>query len=182
MIAVAGLTLLFPLIAFTALRVRLSSPGSVLYSQERVGINGRKFRMLKFRSMYRDAEATGPQLSTDNDSRITPWGRTMRKWKLDELPQLWNVLKGDMSIVGPRPEREFFIRQLERRWPAHAALLRVKPGVTSMGVVRFGYAGSVDEMAQRMKYDLLYVQKRSLLLDAKIIFCTLQVIFRASNR
>src|SRR5690349_143742 len=117
-ISASGLLLLSPLILYVALRVRLSSAGSILYVQERVGHKGRKFMMLKFRSMYINAESSGPQLSVDNDTRITQWGRTMRKWKLDELPQLWNVLKGDMSIVGPRPEREFFIMQIEQRqWP-----------------------------------------------------------------
>lgn len=180
-ISAAGLVILLPLLIYVALRVRFSSNGPVFYSQERVGHNGRKFMMLKFRSMYVHAENGGPQLSVNNDTRITPWGRFMRKWKLDELPQLWNVLKGDMSIVGPRPEREFYIRQIEQRQP-YSLLLQVRPGVTSMGMVKFGYAGTVDEMTARMKYDYEYLRNRSLALDIKIMIRTLGIILTAKGR
>lgn len=181
-ISAAGLVFLSPLFTYVALRVKLSSKGPILYAQERVGHRGRKFMMVKFRSMYVDAENSGPQLSASNDTRITQWGRAMRKWKLDELPQLWNVLKGDMSIVGPRPEREFYIRQIEERQPSYAYLLQVKPGVTSMGMIKFGYAGNVDEMTARMKYDYEYLKKRSLGLDLKIMIRTLGIILTAKGR
>lgn len=132
--------------------------------------------------MYVDAETNGPRLSGDNDERITPWGRTMRRWKLDELPQLWNVLVGEMSLVGPRPEREFYIRQLEMEQQPFDRLLEVKPGITSLGMVNYGYANSVSKMRERMKYDQLYVERRSLWLDVMIILRTLKIIFTANKK
>lgn len=181
-ISFMGLLLLSPLLLYTALRVKLSSPGPVFYLQERVGLDGKKFNIHKFRSMYKDAEREGPRLSADNDERVTAWGRVMRRWKLDELPQLWNVLVGEMSIVGPRPEREFYIRQLSLQQQDFTPLLQVRPGLTSLGMVRFGYAGSVPEMIRRMKYDLLYLENISLRLDLAIIAQTLQIIFRGKGR
>lgn len=181
-ISATGLLLLSPLFVYVAIRVKFSSKGPILYAQERVGHKGRKFLMFKFRSMYVNAENGIPQLSANNDARVTPWGRTMRKWKLDELPQLWNVLKGDMSIVGPRPEREFYIKQIEQRQKSYENLLQVKPGVTSMGMVKFGYAGNVDEMTTRMNYDYEYLRKRSLGLDLKIMMSTLKIILMARGR
>jgi lipopolysaccharide/colanic/teichoic acid biosynthesis glycosyltransferase len=180
--SVAGLIILSPLIIYVAIRVKFSSEGPVLYSQERVGYKGKKFRIWKFRSMYVDAETNGPRLSVNNDHRITPWGRVIRKWKLDELPQLWNVLVGEMSIVGPRPEREYFIRQLEMKHQSFENLLQVKPGITSLGMINFGYAGSVSEMMERMKYDLIYIEKKSLSLDMKIMMQTVRVVFMAKGR
>jgi lipopolysaccharide/colanic/teichoic acid biosynthesis glycosyltransferase len=174
--------ILSPLIIYVAIRVYFSSEGPILYSQERVGYKGKKFRIWKFRSMYIDAETNGPRLSVNNDQRITPWGRTMRKWKLDELPQLWNVLIGEMSLVGPRPEREFYIRQLEMKDQSFQYLLQVRPGITSLGMIKFGYAASVTEMIERMKYDLIYLEKISLALDMKIMVRTLQLIFMAKGR
>lgn len=181
-VSFVGLILLSPLIAFVALRVRFSSPGPIFYSQERVGYRGKKFRILKFRSMYVDAETNGPRLSGNNDRRITRWGRVMRKWKLDELPQLWNVLVGEMSLVGPRPEREYYIHQLEKEKQSFQHLLEVKPGLTSLGMVKFGYAASVKEMTERMKYDLVYLEKKSLSLDMKIMVETLRLVLRAGSR
>lgn len=178
----AGIAILFPLIVIVAIRVYFSSKGPILYSQERVGLNRKKFRIMKFRSMYTDAESNGPRLSDDNDSRITPWGRTMRKWKLDELPQLLNVLSGEMSIVGPRPEREYFIAQLENQHEPFKHLLQVKPGITSLGVIKFGYASSIEEMSERMKYDLAYVEKKSLTLDMKIMVDTVRIVLMANGR
>jgi lipopolysaccharide/colanic/teichoic acid biosynthesis glycosyltransferase len=177
-----GLIVLSPLIAYVALRVRFSSPGPILYSQERVGYRGKKFRIMKFRSMYVNAETNGPRLSGNNDRRITRWGRVMRKWKLDELPQLWNVLVGEMSLVGPRPEREYFIHQLEKEAQSFQHLLEVKPGITSLGMVKFGYAANVKEMSERMKYDLVYLQKKSLSFDMKIMMDTLRLVLKAGNR
>lgn len=181
-IPVTGFIILSPLIIYIAIRVYFSSKGPILYSQERVGYKGKKFRIKKFRSMYVDAETNGPRLSMNNDERITPWGRTMRKWKLDELPQLWNVLVGEMSIVGPRPEREYFIRQLEMKQQSFKHLLQVKPGLTSLGVIKFGYAGSISEIMERMKYDLIYLEKKSLALDMKIMMRTLRIILMAKGR
>jgi lipopolysaccharide/colanic/teichoic acid biosynthesis glycosyltransferase len=182
MISILGLLFLSPLIIYVVIRVHFSSAGPVVYSQERVGRKGKKFRIRKFRSMYVDAESAGPSLSGRNDKRITPWGRTMRKWKLDELPQLWNVIVGEMSLVGPRPEREFYIRQLEEQQLPFHLLLEVKPGITSLGMVKFGYAGSVSEMAERMKYDLLYLQNLSLALDVRIMIDTLRIVLTAKGR
>jgi polysaccharide biosynthesis protein PslA len=181
-ISVTAMIALLPLIIYVAVRVKFSSRGPILYLQERVGYKGKIFTMRKFRSMYMDAETNGPRLSMNNDHRITPWGRVMRRWKLDELPQLWNVLVGEMSIVGPRPEREYYIRQLKMKEQPVERLLEVKPGITSLGMVNFGYADNVAEMVERMKYDQLYLEKRSLTLDVMIMVRTLKIILMPKNR
>ena len=152
------------------------------FSQERIGYKGKPFVIYKFRSMHQDAEKNGPMLSSEDDERITKWGRVMRKWRLDELPQLWNIIKGEMSLVGPRPERKFYVDQIVEQHSEYKYLFKVKPGLTSWGMVKFGYASSVDEMLQRMSFDLMYVENISLLLDLRIMILTLATILKGKGK
>jgi len=181
-VSVFGSFILLPLFIYSIIRLKLSSPGPVFYVQERIGYKGKPFIMYKLRSMLPDAETNGPQLSSENDERITSWGRVMRKWRLDELPQLWNIIKGEMSLVGPRPERKYYIDQLVAIHPEYKYLYKVKPGLTSWGMVKYGYASSIDEMIQRMPYDLLYVENVSLGLDFKIMLLTIQIILAGKGK
>lgn len=177
-VMVAGAPVFFMLYCVT----RLTSRGPAFFRQERVGRNEKPFYIYKFRSMYIDAEKNGPQLSSDHDPRITKWGRIIRKTRLDELPQFWNVLKGEMSVVGPRPERQHYIEQIVAKTPNYKKLLRVKPGLTSIGQVHYGYAENVDQMRDRVRYDLLYLQNISLNSDLNIIFKTVKVMVQGKGK
>ncbi|MBC7422626.1 MAG: exopolysaccharide biosynthesis polyprenyl glycosylphosphotransferase [Ferruginibacter sp.] len=181
-IAAISLFLLLPLLLYTALRTRLSSKGTVFFRQQRLGFKGKPFNIIKFRSMVQNAEQNGPMLSSSHDPRITLWGKTMRKWRLDELPQLWNIIKGDMSLVGPRPERKFYCDQIVEQRPEYKYLLKVKPGLTSWGMVKFGYASSVSEMIQRMPYDIMYIENISVLLDIRILLQTIRIILSGNGK
>jgi lipopolysaccharide/colanic/teichoic acid biosynthesis glycosyltransferase len=165
-----------------ALAVKFSSPGPIFFLQNRVGLNGRIFKIIKFRTMYIDAESKGPQLSSTDDPRITKIGKYMRKLRFDEFPQFLNVLMGDMSLVGPRPERQFYIDQIVKIEPQFLHLTKVRPGITSWGQVKYGYAENVEQMLQRMKYDLLYMRNRTLALDFKIMLYTLIIIVKAKGK
>jgi exopolysaccharide biosynthesis polyprenyl glycosylphosphotransferase len=180
--AAAFLLLASPIYIFTAVMVKLSSPGPIFYRQERIGKNEVPFAIIKFRSMYVNAEPQGPSLSSDHDPRITSWGRFMRKVRLDELPQFWNVLKGDMSIVGPRPERRFFIEQITQIAPHYRHLHRVRPGLTSLGQVKYGYAETVPQMVERLKYDILYIENMSLAMDCRVLLYTLKIILEGRGK
>lgn len=178
-----GLILLSPLMALIALQVKLSSRGPVIYSQERIGQHGLSFSIYKFRTMIESAEADGvPHLTDDDDPRITRIGKWLRKYRLDELPQLWNILRGDMSIVGPRPERPFFIEQIMAEAPYYCLLYKVRPGLTSWGPIRVGYTDTMEKMIERLNADIVYIENMSILLDLKIMFYTIGVIIHGKGK
>ncbi len=180
--SICALTLGSPLYVALAVLVKMSSKGPIFFLQERIGIHGKPFFIIKFRTMFTDAEKMGPALSKNNDPRITKTGRILRKTRLDELPQFWNVLKGDMSVVGPRPERQFYIKQIVEKAPQYYYLQKVKPGVTSWGQVKYGYAENLEEMIERLKFDLIYMENRSLLVDFKIIVHTILIVVQGRGK
>jgi exopolysaccharide biosynthesis polyprenyl glycosylphosphotransferase len=178
-----ALLLISPFILVFGLITKTTSEGPILYTQERIGRWGKPFSIFKFRSMYINSEQNGPKLSQgEEDNRITKWGRFMRKTRIDELPQFFNVLIGDMSLVGPRPERQFFIDQIMEKAPEYVQLLSVKPGITSLGQVYFGYAANVQEMLERMKFDLLYLKNNSIETDLYLLYQTTKVILKAKGQ
>jgi lipopolysaccharide/colanic/teichoic acid biosynthesis glycosyltransferase len=179
--AAIGIVLSLPIVIVLIALIKLTTHGPVLYTQERIGLFGKSFRIYKFRSMYRSAEEDGPRLSSKNDIRITPIGRFMRCWRLDEIPNMINVFKGEMSLVGPRPERKHYIDQIVQKTPEFTRLLLVKPGVTSLGEVKFGYAENVDEMITRMRFDLYYIDNISILNDLYIISRTINVVLKGKG-
>jgi len=180
--AILFFTIFSPLYVFAAIGVKLSSKGPIIYKQRRVGLYEKEFVIYKFRSMVNDAEKNGPELSSTNDVRITKFGQFMRRTRLDEIPQFFNVLKGDMSIVGPRPERKFYIDQIAEIAPEFKLLLKTKPGITSLGQVKFGYAEDIGQMLQRLKYDIIYIKNMSLYLDFKILIFTILTIIKQDGK
>jgi exopolysaccharide biosynthesis polyprenyl glycosylphosphotransferase len=171
-----------PVYLIIGILIKIDSKGPIFFRQERIGFKGKPFYIFKFRSMRTDAELAGPQLSSETDPRRTRIGSVLRKSRLDELPQFINVLIGDMSVVGPRPERQFFIDQIVKKAPYYVRLHRIKPGITSWGQVKFGYAENVDEMVERMKYDILYLENMSLGLDIKIMIYTALIMIQGRGK
>lgn len=167
---------LSPLYLLLSVLVAVTSHGPVIYCQERIGLHGKPFRILKFRTMYLNSEPDTPLLSRDNDPRITPVGHFMRKYRLDELPQMWNIFRGDMSIVGPRPERGYFIDQIVKEAPYYCLLYKIRPGLTSWGPIKVGYTDTIEKMVDRLNYDIMYMENMSIQLDLKILFFTIRVI------
>lgn len=176
-ISLCVLILLSPLYLFISIRVRTDSRGPVFFKQERIGYRGKPFVIYKFRTMYAVSEQQGPLLTARDDKRVTPYGKFLRKYRLDEIPQFWNVLKGDMSLVGPRPEQRYYIGQIVQKAPYYYLLHNVRPGITSLGMVKYGYAETVDKMIERLDYDILYYENMSLILDIKILIYTIKIVF-----
>jgi len=177
-----ALIILSPLLMIISLSVKISSYGPIFYYQHRIGYNKKSFKIIKFRSMHINAEQGTPLLSSENDNRITKLGKVMRKYRIDELPQFYNVLIGEMSLIGPRPEREFFAKQILLRAPHYKLIYKVKPGITSWGMVKFGYAENIDEMIARLKYDIIYLENLSLLNDFKVLVLTIFIVLQGRGK
>jgi lipopolysaccharide/colanic/teichoic acid biosynthesis glycosyltransferase len=180
-VSIVCLLLLVPVILLLAVTIRMTGKGPVIFSQKRVGRHGKLFTIYKFRSMHFGTEEGVPLLSGKDDNRITPVGKFMRKHKLDEIPNFINVLKGEMSLVGPRPEQQYFIDKIVPKVPDYNLLNEIKPGITSWGQVKYGYASTVDEMTERLKYDLFYLENRSLWFDIKVIVYTVGIILKGQG-
>jgi exopolysaccharide biosynthesis polyprenyl glycosylphosphotransferase len=180
--SVFAMLILLPLYIFCAICVKISSKGAIFYLQERIGLNSKPFQIIKFRSMVADAEKGTPQLSSKTDPRITNFGRFIRKTRLDETPQFINVFLGNMSLVGPRPERQFYIDQIVKVAPHYKLLLTVKPGMTSWGQVKFGYAENIEEMVERLKWDILYLDNMSVQTDIKILIYTALIVLKGKGK
>lgn len=177
-----ALIILSPILTIIAIAVKISSNGPIFYCQERIGHHKQSFKIIKFRSMYLDAEKNTPLLSSENDNRITTLGKVMRKYRIDELPQFYNVLIGEMSLIGPRPEREFFAKQILLKAPHYKLIYKVKPGITSWGMVKFGYAENIDQMIERLKYDIIYLENLSLLNDFKVLVLTIFIVLQGRGK
>ena len=177
-----AIIILSPIYIVSIILVKLGSKGPVFFLQERIGLRGDIFKIIKFRSMIVDAEINGPQLSVDHDPRITKWGKFMRQYRIDELPQFWNVIIGEMSLVGPRPERLYFASKIIDKAPHYKHIRKVKPGITSWGMVRFGYASTVDEMVDRLKYDIIYIENMSIFNDLKVLIYTFKIVFQGRGK
>jgi exopolysaccharide biosynthesis polyprenyl glycosylphosphotransferase len=180
-LSVISLILLSPFLAYFMIRIKLDSKGPVFYRQERIGRYGRPFKILKFRTMYVGAENGTPQLSSANDDRITPMGRILRKYRIDEIPQFWNIIKGDMSLVGPRPERRYYINRIIEDAPYYCLLYKIRPGLTSWGPIKIGYSDSIEKMIERLNYDIIYLDNMSLITDFKILVYTIEIIFKGKG-
>jgi exopolysaccharide biosynthesis polyprenyl glycosylphosphotransferase len=174
--SIIALILLSPLMLYCILRIKKESEGSPFYKQERIGRFGKPFNIIKFRTMVQNAENGIPQLSSSNDARITPFGSFLRKYRIDEFPQFWNVIKGDMSLVGPRPERLHFINQITEKAPYYCLLYKIRPGITSWGPIKIGYSDSIEKMIERLNYDIIYLDNMSLVTDLKILIYTVEII------
>jgi lipopolysaccharide/colanic/teichoic acid biosynthesis glycosyltransferase len=177
-----AIVILAPVYLLIAVCVKLTSKGSILFRQQRIGMNGKSFQMVKFRTMYLNAEKDGPQLASKDDPRITRFGRLLRKVRLDEIPQLLTVFSGTMSLVGPRPERAYYIDQIVEIAPHYLVLLKVKPGLTSWGQIKYGYAENIGQMVERLTFDMDYIEKMSIQTDLKVLIHTIFVILQASGR
>ncbi len=180
-ISLISLSLVSPFIIFFSIRIKADSKGPIFYRQERIGQFGRPFKILKFRTMYTGAENGTPKLSSSNDERITPIGRMLRKYRIDEIPQFWNILKGDMSLVGPRPERRYYINKIMDEAPYYCLLYKIRPGLTSWGPIKIGYSDTVEKMIERLNYDIIYMENMSLATDMKILMYTFEIIFKGKG-
>lgn len=181
-ISFTAIIILIPVYVLTAICVKLTSRGPILFKQQRIGMHGKPFQMIKFRTMYVNAEKNGPQLSSKADPRITFFGKFLRKVRLDEIPQLFTVFSGTMTLVGPRPERQFYIDQIVEKAPHYLVLLKVKPGLTSWGQIKYGYAENINQMVERLKYDMIYMDNMSIVTDIKVLIHTIFTVLQASGR
>jgi len=175
------LILLLPVFIYFAISIKMDSKGPVFYRQERIGRYGKPFNILKFRTMYVNAENGTPKLSSADDERITNIGRVLRKYRIDELPQLWNILKGEMSIVGPRPERKYYINQIIEQAPYYCLLYKIRPGLTSWGPIKIGYSDTIEKMIERLNYDIIYMEDMTLLNDLRIMILTIEILFKGKG-
>ena len=180
-VSLVSLLFLSPFLLYFMFQIKRNSKGPVFYRQERIGRYGRPFDILKFRTMYLGSENGTPKLSSPNDDRITQIGRILRKYRIDEIPQFWNILKGDMSLVGPRPERRYYINRIIEDAPYYCLLYKIRPGLTSWGPIKIGYSDTIEKMTERLNYDIIYMENMSLLTDLKILMYTIEIIFKGKG-